>query len=1084
MELFRAAAEAVNLKPEIQIGYWNEIKQQLIDGTIDALPMVGRTRKRDKVLDFTFPYHSMSGALFVRKGTTSIKTLDDVKNYTVEVMQGDTSHDFVIEYGIADSLITTSTFDTAFTDLHNGRCDVVISQKVMGMQLVDKLGYSDIYPLNIALEGFSQDFSFAVTEGDKELLMLLNEGLAIVIADGTFDRLHHKWWSPLEEYNLSWLRLIVMLLPWLAGFVILTSGIAIIILNRKVRSRTAHLQQEIEEHKSVKNKLTRSENRFRILFKSNPMSMFLWSHVNDQFIFIDYNTISEQTINHDPSAYLKKPIDEIFQDRPDLIDAVKQCYRQNKEITFETDFTSTITNDQYILRFRFLRVSDDLVLMMFQDITKSSQMLDEVKTSEEKYRLLINQMNQGLAVHQAVFNESGKMVDYRFLHCNKSFERITGLKREHILGKTVHEVMPDTEEYWLELYEKVVKTGTPVRYSNFSGELGRYYDVTAYRNQRHQFAVIITDETERQETIKKLRESQRRLSLSLQSTHASVFEINLQTNSVFFTPDLFTLLGYTPEQTPASLEDCKALFHPDERNSFDEAIQFLKDNQSNEFTSENRVKTEYGQWRWIETTGRLLEGHLLVGISRDIHQQKTAQERLKESEEQFRFLSSATFEGIVIHKRGIILDVNDSFCAITGYLRDECLGKNLLSYIPSAKDRAKIMLNIVKHTAKPYLITARRKNGEPFITELEAKDVLFKGKTVRIAAVRDVTEREHAARELVESEQRFNLVLQAADIGFWDINLKDDIAVFSDRWLEIGGYTSGEINPSIESLRKQIHPDDHERVVELFRNHVQGKTPIYNAEFRIKTKSGAWLWVLDRGRVMQFDDSGHPLRALGTRQDINNRKLAEQQVHDLLEEKDILLREVHHRIKNNMATIETMLKIQSHNSELMDVKNALDDANSRLKSMRVLYDKLYRSDTFDEISIKRYFLHLVNEITTLFPQSSKLNIQMDFGEFTIPTKSIFHLGIILNELLTNAMKYAFPDITPQSTIKIAATRKGTEVIIEIVDNGTGMPQGFSIAQSTGFGMQLVHLLTQQNNGIVELIPDQGTHWRLTFPIEG
>jgi PAS domain S-box-containing protein len=1083
VELFEAAAQAVNLQPVFRVDLWHEIKQDLIDGRIDALPMVARTQERDKVLDFTFPYHTMRGALFVLDTTTDIQSLADVKHRRVAVMQGDSSHDFAREYEITDSLIATATFEEAFSGLHAGHHDAVVAQKVMGMQLVEILGYSDIHPLDIELIGFSQDFGFAVTEGDRELLSLLNEGLAIVIADGTYAQLHRKWWSPLEEHNLSWSRLIILLAPWLAGFVLCIALAAIIILRNKIRQRTAYLHKEIEEHKQVEQQLSLSENRFRILFESNPIPMFLWRYDGGRFTFVDFNAAIQKTIPKPLDELLNKPIRDIYPDRPDLVEKVVQCYNTHTEITFESHYVSRTQQKEYYVRFTLIRVSDELVLMMTQDITASRNTLNEIKSSEEKYRLLINQMDQGLAVHQGIFDDDGHMTDYRFLHCNRSFEQLTGLKAQNILGKTVREVLPHTENYWLEMYEKVVKSGEPVRYNNYSRELGKYFDITAYRNQPDQFAVIITDDSQKQQAIKELQESQRRLSLSLQSTHASVFEIDLQKGTTFFTPDLFTLVGYSQDQIPTQLEDCKSLYHPDEHEAFWQRLQSLKDGSSDQFSSENRIRTHHGQWRWIESTGKMIDDHMLVGISRDIHQRKTAEQHLIQSEEQFKFLSSATFEGIVVHKRGIIQDVNDSFCSMTGYTRDECLGQNLLSYIPSTKDRAKVMLNIVKRTARPYTIMARRKSGEFFTAELEAKDVLHKGKTVRIAAVRDVTEREHAARELAESEQRLNLVLQAADIGFWDYSLQDNKMLFSNHWLEIGGYAPGDVTPSLEGILILVHPDDHDRVTELIKAHIDGKTPLYEAEFRTRTKSGEWLWVLDRGRVMQFDDAGKPLRALGTRQDIHSRKLVEEQVHDLLEEKELLLREVHHRMKNNMATIETMLKIQSRNSELQQVRSALDEANSRMKSMRVLYDKLYRSDNFQDISIKRYFMHLVNEITSLFPQSSTLNIQLDFDEFTIPAKSIFHLGIILNELLTNAMKYAFPHITPQSTIRISATREATSAVIEIMDNGTGLPAGFAIEQSTGFGMQLVQMLTQQNNGTVELIPGAGAHWRLTFPLQ-
>jgi PAS domain S-box-containing protein len=147
----------------------------------------------------------------------------------------------------------------------------------------------------------------------------------------------------------------------------------------------------------------------------------------------------------------------------------------------------------------FQRVDGKVISMIgtVSDITAAKIAENAVTESEEKFRLLITQMEQGLALHEAIYNDQEKMVDYRFLDVNESFERITGLKRHEILGKKVLEVLPQTEKYWIENYGRVVETGKPLHYENFSKDLGKYYEVVAYRNREHQFAVIISDITQR-----------------------------------------------------------------------------------------------------------------------------------------------------------------------------------------------------------------------------------------------------------------------------------------------------------------------------------------------------------------------------------------------------------------------------------------------------------------------------------------------------------------------------------------------------------------------------------------------------------
>ena len=132
-----------------------------------------------------------------------------------------------------------------------------------------------------------------------------------------------------------------------------------------------------------------------------------------------------------------------------------------------------------------------------QDITEHRLDIYAIEESAEKYRLLVTQMYQGLAVHEIILDETGKAVDYRFLDVNPSFERLTGLKRAAVIGKTVLEVLPETEVYWIEKYGHVAMTGESLQYENYSKELGKYFEVTAYSPRPGEFAVIISDITDR-----------------------------------------------------------------------------------------------------------------------------------------------------------------------------------------------------------------------------------------------------------------------------------------------------------------------------------------------------------------------------------------------------------------------------------------------------------------------------------------------------------------------------------------------------------------------------------------------------------
>lgn len=183
----------------------------------------------------------------------------------------------------------------------------------------------------------------------------------------------------------------------------------------------------------------------------------------------------------------------------------------------------------------------------------------------------------------------------------------------------------------------------------------------------------------------------------------------------------------------------------------------------------------------------------------------------------------------------------------------------------------------------------------------------------------------------------------------------------------------------------------------------------------------------------------------------------------LLTEKEVLLKEVHHRIKNNIASIRNLLALQIKTAASPEVKTALQDSLSRVSSMQILYEKLLISDDYKELSVKVYLTGLIDSILPLFQQDVRIKVDLQIEDINLPTKILFPLGIILNELLTNVMKYAFTG-RESGDIKITLTREGEQVILTLQDNGNGMPAGFDPDISKGYGLVLVRMLVNQING--------------------
>lgn len=218
---------------------------------------------------------------------------------------------------------------------------------------------------------------------------------------------------------------------------------------------------------------------------------------------------------------------------------------------------------------------------------------------------------------------------------------------------------------------------------------------------------------------------------------------------------------------------------------------------------------------------------------------------------------------------------------------------------------------------------------------------------------------------------------------------------------------------------------------------------------------------------------------LGFARDITVKKHSEQKIQNLLHEKEILLKEVHHRIKNNMNTIKGLLTLQMHSIDDPRYVSPLADAESRVQSMIILYDKLYCSENYRELSVKDYLLKLTNEIIYNFPNRDIVSFETEIEDFILNVKVLAPLGIIVNELLTNIMKHAFTGKN-SGIIKIIASLKNNRVTLVVSDDGHGLPPEIQLENSPGFGLNLVNMLIEQISGKIEIERGRGTRFNMEF----
>jgi two-component sensor histidine kinase len=220
-------------------------------------------------------------------------------------------------------------------------------------------------------------------------------------------------------------------------------------------------------------------------------------------------------------------------------------------------------------------------------------------------------------------------------------------------------------------------------------------------------------------------------------------------------------------------------------------------------------------------------------------------------------------------------------------------------------------------------------------------------------------------------------------------------------------------------------------------------------------------------------------KKLATR--IVDLEIKERKVQTLLAEKELLLFEVHHRIKNNMSMIVNLLNLQAETINDETSRIILRNAVGRIKTMGILYDKLYRSEDVNEMSIKKYLPALIDEIAGIFPDRYKVDLDIEIEDFNLDVPRLSCLGIIINELVFNSMKYAFTD-KDGGTISVIVTRHDGMATILFEDDGNGIQNNIDLDMPQTFGFKLVSGLSKQLGGTIRVNAEQGTRFTLEFPL--
>ncbi len=343
------------------------------------------------------------------------------------------------------------------------------------------------------------------------------------------------------------------------------------------------------------------------------------------------------------------------------------------------------------------------------------------------------------------------------------------------------------------------------------------------------------------------------------------------------------------------------------------------------------------------------------------------------------------------------------------------------------------------------------------------------------ATVDHVIERKKANEKL----KQYQLMVESAydAIFFKDLNSRYIIAnektadVFGLSREEVLGKTDYELLPDKEAATKNVDDDQAVFKTGKPKEIIKHITDAEGKEY--------WFQAI---KVPHFDTAGNVTGLIGIARDITERKRAEDQLKASLKEKEVLMQEVHHRVKNNLQVVSSMLNMQARVAKDKDASAVLAESRDRLNTMALIHTQLYETGNVSEMNMKVFVNGLMRQMLSSHPvQETRITPVVHVDEYLLPISIAVHLGLIINELLINALKYAFVNRKAgEIEVDFRVSEKGV-VNLTVSDDGVGLPDGFDINASKTLGLRLVKtLVEEQLQGNLEVISDNGTTFKVEF----
>jgi len=458
---------------------------------------------------------------------------------------------------------------------------------------------------------------------------------------------------------------------------------------------------------------------------------------------------------------------------------------------------------------------------------------------------------------------------------------------------------------------------------------------------------------------------------------------------------------------------------------------------------------------------------------------------LKDRETRFHALFEETYDAILIIIDGKYTDCNSSTERLLKGTKKQIIGKTLWDLAPEVQPNGKLSSAIAMERLNLALAgdhqrfewMQRTLTGQVFDAEVSLIRIQIDGTVAVQAIFRDITEKKKAEEALRQSEEKYRILSESSPNAIYIID-KDARVVYANTYaLNMLGKNTSEVRG--RRLMEVFPTENAEMQIQIIVGVFQHGHDIRRDDHVIAV-DGTDKWLSSIYTPLK-DDAGHVTSVLCASYDITERKQMETQIATSLREKEYLLKEIHHRVKNNLQVISSLLSMQADKATDRNVIESLTDSQNRVKSIALVHEKLYQSKSLDQIEygdyLNKFAMHLFD---TYNVTQSRISCTIHAENIFVDINQAVPCSLIINELLTNSLKYAFPD-GRAGAITIDFVTEAKNYMLTYHDTGVGIPESVTFERSESLGMKLIYGLTQQLNGTVTLKREGGTTFIVTFP---